>query len=88
LYLAAFLLSQGIRLAGCDRSNPHRLRFFFPASARLHGLLRIYWSRQPIPLVPADFFRSFQRFKTLVLLHGKRERESASSEPPSTKATS
>lgn len=62
-YLAAFLVSEGAPLAGRTRLGPKRVEFRFEADERLHHLLRLYWSGQPLFLVPSGLFRSLRRLK-------------------------
>ena len=63
-YLAAFLSSQGAVLSGRTRLGPKTVEFRFEADFRLHGMLRLYWSRQPVPLVPAQLFAALRKLKT------------------------
>ncbi len=63
-YLAAFVLSQGVPLAGCRRVAPKKVEFFFPASERLHAILRRYWCNEPTVVVPSRLFAAHRRLKT------------------------
>src|SRR5438105_283061 len=62
-YLASFLLSEGGSLEGTARLGPKTMEFCFAAHRDLHELLRLYWSGQPLCLVPARLFRALQILK-------------------------
>jgi hypothetical protein len=63
-YLAAFLVSQGIDLAGFRRIGPKKVEFRFPAGRRLHGLLRVYWSGEPVLFTLARLFAAHRQLKS------------------------
>jgi len=63
-YLASFLLSQGAVLVGHTRLAPKRVEFRFLTSEGLHQLLRLYWSRRHILVVPAELFDALRKFKS------------------------
>jgi hypothetical protein len=63
VHLSSFLLSQGAALAGCKRVGPKTVEFLFVADRRLHDLLRLYWSDQPTPLVPARLMAALRMLK-------------------------
>ena len=63
--LAAFLDSQGAVLESCERLRPKKVAYRFSADLRLHGLLRLYWSGQPVPIVPGRFAASLRKLKSL-----------------------
>lgn len=63
-YLASFVLSQGVPLVGYRRIAPKRVVFSFPADPRLHGLLRLYWSVEPVLVVPVFLFEAHRRLKS------------------------
>ena len=63
-YLASFLLSQGAPLADCRRLGPKRVEFCFVADERLHGLIRLYWSGEPVLLVPAKLLGALRQLKS------------------------
>ena len=54
LHLAAFLYHRGAVLTGCVRVRPKRYRFHFAADWELHESLRVYWSGDLTPVVPAS----------------------------------
>jgi hypothetical protein len=62
-YLASFLISQEAILAGLRRVSPKKVEFSFVADRRLHQLLRLYWSEQPVWVEPAKFFRAHRELK-------------------------
>lgn len=61
--LSSFLLSQGAVLAGCQRVTRKKVEFRFVADRRLHGLLRLYWSNEPVLLVPARLMKAHRHLK-------------------------
>ncbi len=63
-HLAGFLKSQGVALEGCTRVGPKRVEFRFIADRRLHELLRLYWSGQPILLVPGRLTEALRTLKS------------------------
>jgi hypothetical protein len=62
-YLASFVLSQGAVLAGYTRLGPKRVEFRFVADRALHDLLRLYWSGERVPVVPARLFDALRMLK-------------------------
>ena len=62
-HLAAFLVSEGIPLLYLDRVSTKRVFFTFPASRELHVLLRLFWGRHPIPVVPAALLDTLHDLK-------------------------
>lgn len=62
-YLGSFLLSQGAVLAGFTRLGPKTVEFRFAADRRLHDLLRLYWSGQPVLVVPARLHAALRLLK-------------------------
>lgn len=63
-YLASFVISEGGILAGCQRLGPKKVEFRFVADRRLHGLLRLYWQREPVLLVPGRLMEALRRLKS------------------------
>jgi len=63
-YLSSFLRSQGGLLVGCQRLTPKKVEFWFVADRRLHGLLRLYWSGEPVLLVPYRLLEALRRLKS------------------------
>jgi hypothetical protein len=63
-YLASFLLSEGAALLRSQRIGPKKVAFSFAADARLHDLLRLYWSEVPTPAVPARLFAALRLLKS------------------------
>jgi hypothetical protein len=63
VFLASFLLYQKVPLAGCRRIGPKTVEFLFAADARLHALLRLYWSGEPALLVPALLMAALRTLK-------------------------
>src|SRR5437588_10333150 len=55
-YLASFVLSQGVVLAGCTRLGPQKVEYRLMADCHLHALLRLYWSGVPTIVVPIRLF--------------------------------
>lgn len=68
-YLSSFLLSQGASLVGQQRLGPKTVEFRFLSDERLHQLLRLYWSRQEILVVPARLFDALRQLKKRGGLH-------------------
>jgi hypothetical protein len=66
IYLASYLLSQRAILEGHERVGPRRTVFRFASDEKLHELLRLYWRRLPIPVIPADLFAALRRLKSLI----------------------
>ena len=62
-YLASFVLSEGVALAGSKRLGPKTVEFSFLADRRLHELLRVYWSGQKISVAPVRLFASLRMLK-------------------------
>ncbi|MCI0458579.1 MAG: hypothetical protein L0Z62_16570 [Gemmataceae bacterium] len=63
-YLASFLKYQGAVMEGCTRIGPKKVEFRFVADHRLHDLLRVYWHRQPVPLIPSLLFDALRFLKS------------------------
>jgi hypothetical protein len=63
-YLASFLVSQKAELAGCRRVGPKKVAYRFVATERLHRLLRLYWSGEPVWLVPSRLMGHLQTLKS------------------------
>lgn len=63
VYLASFLLNQGAVLTDRVRVGHRRVLFQFVADEKLHHLVRVYWKRFPVQLVPAELFAALQRLK-------------------------
>jgi hypothetical protein len=63
-YLASFLTSQKAVLAGCTRLSPKKVEFRFVADRRLHDLLRLYWSGEPVWLVPSRLLEAHRTLKS------------------------
>src|SRR5262249_10159020 len=81
VYLASFLLSQGVALDGFSYVSARRVQYRFIATEKLHQLLRVYWGNLPMALVPSMLFSSLQRLKSLV-----RRIPRASNDPPQPEA--
>lgn len=64
-YLSSFLCYRGSTLADCERIGPKTVEFGFLTGADLHDLLRLYWSGQPTPVVPARLFGCLRRLKSM-----------------------
>ena len=69
--LAGFLDSQGAVLESCERLRPKKVAYRFDADQRLHGLLRLYWSGQPVPIVPGRFAASLRKLKSLSIARSR-----------------
>ena len=69
-YLASFLTSQKAALAGCKRIGPKQVEFRFVADRRLHDLLRLYWSDEPIVLVPSRLMDALRTLKSRSFVQG------------------
>ena len=63
--LAGYLDAQGAALDHCQRLGPKKVAYRFVADERLHGLLRLYWSGQPVPMVPGRFAESLRKLKRM-----------------------
>lgn len=64
-YLAAFLVHKGASLVGIRRIGPKKVEFRFEAGEPLHGLLRLYWSGNIVPVVPGEMFLCLRKLKCL-----------------------
>ena len=62
-HLAAYVVSEGTPLLYLERLSRRRVLFTFPASRGLHVLLRLYWGRHPIPVVPAVLLETLHDLK-------------------------
>jgi hypothetical protein len=65
LHVAGFLDSNGAVLDHCRRLSPKKVSYRFAADKRLHGLLRLYWSGQPVPMAPGRFAESLRKLKRM-----------------------
>ncbi len=74
LHLASFLLHCGTVLAGCRRLRPKKNEFQFLADARLHQLLRLYWSATPTRIVPSRLLGTLTFLKRRALAEPLPER--------------
>lgn len=63
-YLASFLLSQKGQLVSSRRVGPKTVEFRFAADRRLHDLLRLYWSQEPVLLVPSRLLDALRLLKS------------------------
>lgn len=68
-YLASFLCFRGAVLLSHRRLGPKKVEFSFRADQQLHDLLRLYWSGQLTPVIPADLFACLHRLKCLSIIH-------------------
>ena len=66
IYLASYLLSQRATLQSYERVGTRRTVFRFASDEKLHELLRLYWRRLPMPVIPADLFAALRRIKSLI----------------------
>jgi hypothetical protein len=64
-YLASFLSFRGAALTSLRRLGPKKVAFRFEANQELHALLRLYWSGELTPTVPAELFATLHRLKCL-----------------------
>jgi len=67
-HLAAFLVSEGAALIDLRRVGPKKVLFSFVACQELHVLLRVYWSRYPVLVVPAVLFDTLHKLKCLSII--------------------
>ena len=65
IHLASFLLCQGGKLVAYDRLGPRRHAFVFATDAKLHEMLRLYWSNVPVSFIPSALFSSLGRLRSL-----------------------
>jgi hypothetical protein len=65
IHVASFLLNEGATFLGCERLKPKKVAFAFVADEELHMLLRLYWRRQPLPIVPAKLLAAHFQLKCL-----------------------
>lgn len=70
-YLASFLWGQRAALVGCRRLGPKKVEYHFIAGRRLHNLLRLYWSNEPVFLVPSRLFALLQTLKSRNLIRAQ-----------------
>jgi hypothetical protein len=69
-YLASFLTSQKARLVSCKRTGPKTVEFRFAADRRLHDLLRLYWSGEPVWFAPSRLLDSLRALKSRSITRG------------------
>ncbi len=63
IYLASFLVTQGAELTGHERLGPKRTEYRFVAGRPLHEQLRLYWSGEPVLLVPWVLLATLHRLR-------------------------
>ena len=64
-HIAGYLDASGAALDHCRRLGPKKVAYRFVADARLHSLLRLYWSGQTVPMVPGQFAESLRKLKRM-----------------------
>jgi hypothetical protein len=64
-FLASFLVHKGATLRGLRRLGPKKVEFRFQTGEHLHGLLRLYWSGNIVPVIPWEMFLCYHRLKCL-----------------------
>ena len=64
-YLASFLCFRAAVLLSYRRVGPKTVEYCFRADEELHELLRLYWSGQLTPVIPAQLFATLHRLKCL-----------------------
>ncbi len=69
--LAGYLDANGAVLDHCQRLGPKKVAYRFVAGPRLHGLLRLYWSGQPVPMVPGEFAASLRKLKRMSIFRNR-----------------
>lgn len=65
IHLAGYLDANGATLHHTRRLGPKKVAYRFVADERVHGLLRLYWGGQPVPMVPGQFAASLRKLKRL-----------------------
>jgi hypothetical protein len=66
VYLASYLLYQGVSFVGFERVGPRRTIFRFASSEYLHVVLRLYWNNERILVAPTQLFDSLRRLKSRI----------------------
>jgi hypothetical protein len=69
--LAGYLDANGVVLDHCQRLGPKKVAYRFITGERLHGLLRLYWSGQPVPMVPGKFAESLRKLKRMSIFRNR-----------------
>ncbi|HYT88456.1 MAG TPA: hypothetical protein VEL76_07090 [Gemmataceae bacterium] len=64
-HLAAFLVCEGARFVGLERTGPKRVRFSFAADRELHVLIRLYRGGHSIPVVPSKLLETLHTLRCL-----------------------
>jgi hypothetical protein len=71
-HLAAFLLTEGARFVGLERSGPKRVHFSFIADRQLHSLIRIYRAGHPVLIVPSLLLGTLHDLRCLSIARSAR----------------
>jgi hypothetical protein len=69
IFLCAFLLTQGIELNHVERlPGTQKCTFFFKknSEAEISELVRMYWSNEPISIVPSRLLHSLRHLKAMI----------------------
>jgi len=74
IYLASFLLYHGVELIGCRRLRPKVNEFQFVADENLHDLMRLYWSGEPLLIVPTRLLAALRTLKCLAIEEERQRR--------------
>ena len=71
IYLCSFCLSMGAVLERVERDESGRVHFLLHAegSKGMDELVRLYWSNEPVPIVPSRLLGSLKHLKGLLYSH-------------------
>lgn len=64
-HLAAFLVTEGARFVGLERSGPKRVHYSFIADRQLHSLIRVYRAGHPVLIVPCRLLGTLHDLRCL-----------------------
>jgi hypothetical protein len=64
-HLAAFLVTEGARFVGLERSGPKRVHYSFIADLHLHALIRVYRAGHPVLMVPSRLLETLHDLRCL-----------------------
>ncbi|MDB5310156.1 MAG: hypothetical protein JWO38_4358 [Gemmataceae bacterium] len=70
-HLAAFLVNEGARFVGLERSGPKRVHYSFIADLQLHTLIRVYRASLPVLIVPSQLFETLHDLRCLSIDRGR-----------------
>ncbi len=63
IYLSSFLVTRGAAFVNHQRLGPKKTEYRFAANRALHDQLRLYWSGEPVLLVPWHLLATLHRLR-------------------------